>query len=77
MMIKVRVCNWGLILEDWDFGISNVDWEVNVKQLLLCHSQIKLIIMMIKVRVCNWGLRLEDWEFGISYVDLEFRQDLG
>ena len=48
MMIKVRVCNWGLILEDWDFGISNVDWEVNIKQLLLCHSQIKLIIMMIK-----------------------------
>ena len=28
MINKIRVCNWGLTLEGWEFGISisNVDW---------------------------------------------------
>ena len=28
MINKIRVCNWGLTLEGWEFGISisDVDW---------------------------------------------------
>ena len=40
---------------------------MNLVKLLLCHSQIRLVIMMIEIWVWDWGLIL-----GIKIKRLDF-----
>ena len=45
-------------------------------KLLICHSQIKLVIMMIEIMVLNWVLGLEVLEY-IGDKDWGFVSGLG